>query len=909
MGKKNKSGKRSGRCSSRSPSRKRRHKHRTHSRKTRSNTPSESESYSDHSSSSSSTKLPASKRENRKRVNTRERRTSSTSGKRHKIDKDVDDCNPGTSDDCFQGTRTEQHFEAHYKRNVQDSINVRINSETKKSRHLKKTSYMVPSGINAVSEMEHVHRVTHSNRVTHTQKSNPDLLHNIEHVSQDRNQKADSVCAAERTNACMLSFAGHDSRDNPGSHLVSRAPSTGTSSLNHHNLQIIATSNVGNALISPASLTRDQRRLIQDKTCQDIALDQTSTAVVRQNRLQMPNRCNMEQTDSQMQQMSTHVPPMNIEAHQLQGSKICCPGKAVDGAMEKLCWSKSGDLGQKHRGQPNIDHTCSKASCTGSDTGTSPAGLSGWQRPHVHGTNYQLIGWNEPSTAFNHDQLPNSYVIQHLDGSMTHVSKVPVRQVDDSHLEARGQRHSTKAINRTGKEVSSSEPAVCQKRDGQPNSDEQNCSEASCTAKSCGSGTGTLHANLGRQKITCVSNRTSGVRESGDSSKAMVLGNDLQLPDAYIIQHPDGRITQISKIPPKQVNYKEKKCCQSKANASTEENAFTFTTTHLDHKMNVEQNRDDHICNEVCSKSQSPFSQTKVVEDEALLSEGNTAALPNDSTISRREEHHESRTKHVQHNSELQAIRTSDDHVDPNDVSRTSKSENSTEYICAKGAVPGLSQMTAEYKTCKVDERVPQIQSIELNPIRRLFFAHENNKINHHKFNRLIKDTHMRKIGVPGNGNTLISCLLITLSEIGRSITRENFCKPILSDLGKNINEYEQLLRNGVTLETFKDICEAYCRGRPLEKENIHALYQACANAYAVNLNLIYIDSVVRKHVLKAYDCTRCTSTDNIFLFFSWRGNKESKMYPHYDCYVKDDYYEKNLQLINFQMLNRDVTQ
>ena len=67
-------------------------------------------------------------------------------------------------------------------------------------------------------------------------------------------------------------------------------------------------------------------------------------------------------------------------------------------------------------------------------------------------------------------------------------------------------------------------------------------------------------------------------------------------------------------------------------------------------------------------------------------------------------------------------------HVDHNDVSRMSKSENSTEDIRAKGAVPGLSRMTAEYKTCKVDERVPQIHSIKLKPVRIFLILNLNLK-------------------------------------------------------------------------------------------------------------------------------------------------------------------------------------
>ena len=196
-----------------------------------------------------------------------------------------------------------------------------------------------------------------------------------------------------------------------------------------------------------------------------------------------------------------------------------------------------------------------------------------------------------------------------------------------------------------------------------------------------------------------------------------------------------------------------------------------------------------------------------------------------------------------------------------------------------------------------IDSTLPEYDSEEVNPIRKMFFVQEKREMPHQKFSKLIKASGMQKIIVPGNESSFFTCLSITMSESGDFISRETISINIMSDLENNLSEYGECLKNSVSPEAFKNMCADYCRGGQLDRENIDVFYRICANATKKNINLINIDSRFKKHVLKTYDCTRYISADNIFLFLSWRGHR--KKVQHYDCYVKQHCVERSKEFIN----------
>ena len=452
----------------------------------------------------------------------------------------------------------------------------------------------------------------------------------------------------------------------------------------------------------------------------------------------------------------------------------------------------------------------------------------------------------------------------------------------------------------------------CQNSDVHPNRDDRECSESSHSGKAKDvSGNLTSTDNLSElrelhfldyQIIGSGSSSIDWVRRNPRLRNSYFVGHTdgsitqvTKLPPEQVVRHTDGSITQVTKLPPEQISDRnQKKCNYSAANSLTGDNVFSSRYGSFGEKHDVEHNCDDATCD-------SLLAEQNVGGFEALLHEANKNVARNESSTDR-EEKYESESKPELHSTKFIAQTTCDDHVDDKEVTSMSNADNEED---SDGKVPiaALSNIT-KYKDSKGDEKLLRIE--ELNPIRRLFFAHENNKIPSDKFYRLVKSTNMRKIIVSGNDNTLISSLLIAVSEVERGLTREKFCECVMSELRTNITEYGQFLRNDIRLETFQRMCEAYFKGGVVEME-IDILYRVFANAFALNLNLISVDSDLKKHVLKAYDCTRCTSTDNIFIFFSWRGNKETKMYPHYDCYVKEKFFQKNHQLIKYLMTYADA--
>ena len=936
MGKEKKREKQRRRFSSRSPSRKRRHR-RTYSpmRRTNTCTPGESESYSSSSSSSSSSsysRSPTPKQKNQERFSRREHRRGATSTKRGNQHEYVDDWK---SCECFQGARTE-NYQAHCNRDVQDSINVPVNSKSN-SRQLETVAYMMPSATGAVSEFKHVRHFAQSNRMGHSRRSTPDLLIDTE-TSKRGNQQRESAVGPEASSS-MLSFANVNH-----SHFVNSEQ---------------VTRNLEDTHPQSTESPHLPKNPVDDCVLLCDCFQGTKTEQYYQA------HCNRDVQDS------LNV-PVNSKSNSRELETVAYMMTSATGAVSEFKhvrhFAQSNRMGHSRRSTPDllIDTETSKRGNQQRESAVGPeASSSMLSFANVHNSHFvnsEQVTRNPEDThpqSIESGNLPENPRSTLPSNTNSHQSNYALctRNIN---VQLQDQHCPVSKVDKPWEDMFCSKPSGFCNNTVRPNRNYLICSETSCSVES---------PNVGRIRTSPVVFRgqqrlriNDNISDAIDSitSNAVVRQQHLPHPNPYLVQHTDesaanctgttafasdkltssaglqvqqalgvhgssgSSITWVKENPypylsnsfiirctdrsiahvveqPDTCHAEHPEICYPSTAKNVNNDQDFSTPSPSDQKWDVPPNSDNPNCEESTGKS---HSKAEVAKHEGVL---NKASDDCQSDIDE-DNDNESMSK-AEQKSKLRAMRFGDDHIDDNDGSHPKTScTGGTGDAHPEEHLRGPSKMTSEYKSCKREDKVAQIHNtVELNPIRRMFFAHEDNKIAYHKFKKLIQSTRMRKITIPRSESTLISCLLITLSEIGQNTTRENFCKSITSELTNNRSEYGQSLRNCVRLDSFKGMCEAYYQGRLLETE-IDILYRVCANACRMNVNLISIDSGLKKHVLKTYDCARCTSTDNIFIFFSWRGNKESRMFPHHDCYVKDKYFQDNYQLINFIMINGDVT-
>ena len=208
--------------------------------------------------------------------------------------------------------------------------------------------------------------------------------------------------------------------------------------------------------------------------------------------------------------------------------------------------------------------------------------------------------------------------------------------------------------------------------------------------------------------------------------------------------------------------------------------------------------------------------------------------------------------------------------------------------------------------THQIDQHLkPGMVGIVNHPIR-ILFRESNNVLTTTRFNKMKKEEKLKEIETPGNGFCFVSSLIIGLAEAGVNKSFEYLIKEIMNEVEMHSKAYRWSEKEATTPinqsdeETVLKACEDFLQGGDYANEYADICVGSAANALGINLNIFH-KNADNKFVLYTHDCLRYASRVNIFLIYY--KNNTKNLDAHYNCFVKQDYYQKNKAAIKSRMI------
>ena len=207
--------------------------------------------------------------------------------------------------------------------------------------------------------------------------------------------------------------------------------------------------------------------------------------------------------------------------------------------------------------------------------------------------------------------------------------------------------------------------------------------------------------------------------------------------------------------------------------------------------------------------------------------------------------------------------------------------------------------------THQIDQHLkPGMVGVKHHPIRILFRDSEN-LLTVTKFNRMKKNEHLKEVEIPGNGYCFVSSLMVTLAEQGVNKSFELLVKEIMNEVETHSKAYRwsdniSQPNNTMDDEALLKACGDFLQAGDYGNEYADICVGLAANALGINLNIFYKNND-SKYVLYTHDCLRYASQVNVFLIYYKKSPKN--LDTHYNCFVKQDYYNQNKAAIKSRII------
>ena len=201
-----------------------------------------------------------------------------------------------------------------------------------------------------------------------------------------------------------------------------------------------------------------------------------------------------------------------------------------------------------------------------------------------------------------------------------------------------------------------------------------------------------------------------------------------------------------------------------------------------------------------------------------------------------------------------------------------------------------------------IDERIAQ----EKNEIRKTYISNPHG-LTPYKFRKLIRENDLQEVSVRGNGYCFISCIIITLAELGINKTLEVLSAEVMAHIRQHkedfYSNFQVLSKLEDEVENLIECCAKYFEGGAYFTNSVDVCIPAIATTLGVNLNLFQKDPTTKLVTLTRYDCNEYNSSINLF-FHYYPGSKHRKgLDAHYNCYVNSQYHKQNAAAISSRMV------
>ena len=201
-----------------------------------------------------------------------------------------------------------------------------------------------------------------------------------------------------------------------------------------------------------------------------------------------------------------------------------------------------------------------------------------------------------------------------------------------------------------------------------------------------------------------------------------------------------------------------------------------------------------------------------------------------------------------------------------------------------------------------IDERIAQ----EKNEIRKTYISNPHG-LTPYKFRKLIRENDLQEVSVRGNGYCFISCIIITLAELGINKTLEVLSAEVMAHIRQHkedfYSNFQVLSKSEDEVENLIECCAKYFEGGAYFTNSVDVCIPAIATTLGVNLNLFQKDPTTKLVTLTRYDCNEYNSSINLFLHY-YPGSKHGKgLDAHYNCYVNSQYHKQNAAAISSRMV------
>ena len=201
-----------------------------------------------------------------------------------------------------------------------------------------------------------------------------------------------------------------------------------------------------------------------------------------------------------------------------------------------------------------------------------------------------------------------------------------------------------------------------------------------------------------------------------------------------------------------------------------------------------------------------------------------------------------------------------------------------------------------------IDERIAQ----EKNEIRKTYISNPHG-LTPYKFRKLIRENDLQEVSVRGNGYCFISCIIITLAELGINKTLEVLSAEVMAHIRKHkedfYSNFQVLSKSEDEVENLIECCAKYFEEGAYFTNSVDVCIPAIATTLGVNLNLFQKDPTTKLVTLTRYDCNEYNSSINLFLHY-YPGSKHGKgLDAHYNCYINSQYHKQNAAAISSRMV------
>ena len=136
-----------------------------------------------------------------------------------------------------------------------------------------------------------------------------------------------------------------------------------------------------------------------------------------------------------------------------------------------------------------------------------------------------------------------------------------------------------------------------------------------------------------------------------------------------------------------------------------------------------------------------------------------------------------------------------------------------------------------------IDERIAQ----EKNEIRKTYISNPHG-LTPYKFRKLIRENDLQEVSVHENGYCFISCIIITLAELGINKTLEVLSAEVMAHIRQHkedfYSNFQVLSKLEDEVENLIECCAKYFEGGAYFTNSVDVCIPAIATTLGVNLNL-----------------------------------------------------------------------